>query len=169
MRANYCGNRTRRGNFSTLRYPSSQASKTRQKITGSQLLRRGIGTIPTPPKSRLFDVSPAGRSDPRPRRFGTVNHRALLWSQGDCCRAITGTKCLALTAIRTLPRGTVAFGRLRYSSRLRSSSRWGFSSGNIGFRCIPARPCPLELRRLKCRLKSGNGMVEISGQSLISQ
>jgi hypothetical protein len=66
-------------------------------------------------------------------------------------------RCPTLTALRTFQRGAVAFGRLPYSSRLRSSSRWGFSSRNIGFRCIPARPYRLELRRLKSRTSQSTG------------
>src|SRR5262249_22286934 len=76
---------------------------------------------------------------------GTVNHRAPLGSKGNCHRAVPGTTCLTLTTLRTFPPGAVAFGRLGYCSRLPSSSRWGFSSRNIGFRCIPTPPWLLRL------------------------
>jgi hypothetical protein len=57
--------------------------------------------------------------------------------------------CLTPTALAISHRGEVAFGHPLWSSRLRSSSRRGFSSRNIGFRYILTPPYGLDRRRLK--------------------
>jgi len=86
---------------------------------------------------------------PRSPWFGTVNHEHCCGRRRIVARAVTGTECPALTAVTTFPRGGVAFGRLPCCSHLQSSSRWGFSSRNIGFRCIPTPPWLLRLPRHK--------------------
>jgi len=63
--------------------------------------------------------------------------------------------CLTPTALAISHPGEVAFGHRPWSSRLRSSSRWGFSSRNIGFRYILTPPyrldrCRLKLDKFKC-------------------
>ena len=54
---------------------------------------------------------------------------------------------LTPTALAISHRGEIAFGHPPWSSRLRSSSRRGFSSRNIGFRYILTPPYRLDRRR----------------------
>ena len=109
----------------------------------SQLARPALAIVQI--LLRLISATAA----PRSPWFGTVNHEHCCGRRRIVARAVTGTECPTLTAVTTFPRGGVAFGRLPCCSHLQSSSRWGFSSRNIGFRCIPPPPWLLRLPRHK--------------------